>query len=90
RCHTHLLPQTPQMKWPVRRIAHRRAAGGGHHQRRFGAPGGRTGRVPRLSLVLAALPGLTAMVALVFTWMSVQQTRTEMRIAEQGQIRPVQ
>ncbi|MFI2765277.1 pentapeptide repeat-containing protein [Streptomyces echinatus] len=32
------------------------------------------------------MPGLTAMVALVFTWMSVQQTRTEMRIAEQGQI----
>ncbi|MGW1957860.1 pentapeptide repeat-containing protein [Streptomyces sp. NPDC001920] len=36
--------------------------------------------------MVAALPGLTALVALLFTWMSVGQTRTELRIAEQGQI----
>lgn len=36
--------------------------------------------------LLAALPGLTALVALFFTWMSVEQTQTELRIAEQGQI----
>ena len=35
---------------------------------------------------MAALPGLTALVALLFTWLSVGQTRTELRIAEQGQI----
>ncbi|MGW7045562.1 pentapeptide repeat-containing protein [Streptomyces avermitilis] len=35
---------------------------------------------------MAALPGLTALVALLFTWMSVDQVRTELRIAEQGQI----
>lgn len=38
-------------------------------------------------LALAALlPGLAGLVALVFTWMSVAQTQTELRIAEQGQI----
>jgi uncharacterized protein YjbI with pentapeptide repeats len=37
-------------------------------------------------LFVAALPGLTALVALLFTWMSVGQTRSELRIAEQGQI----
>ncbi|WP_330301696.1 MULTISPECIES: pentapeptide repeat-containing protein [unclassified Streptomyces] len=44
------------------------------------------GQVQRLSLLAAALPGLTALVALLFTWMSVGQTRSELRIAEQGQI----
>jgi uncharacterized protein YjbI with pentapeptide repeats len=37
-------------------------------------------------LLVAALPGLTALVALLFTWMSVDQARTELRIAQQGQI----
>ncbi|MET9637475.1 pentapeptide repeat-containing protein [Streptomyces virginiae] len=32
------------------------------------------------------MPGLAALVALVFTWVSVGQTGTELRIAEQGQI----
>ncbi|MGW1531101.1 pentapeptide repeat-containing protein [Streptomyces aureus] len=40
----------------------------------------------RLSLLAAALPGLTALVALLLTWMSVEQTRDELRIAQQGQI----
>ncbi|MFD8887572.1 pentapeptide repeat-containing protein [Streptomyces erythrochromogenes] len=35
---------------------------------------------------MASLPGLVALVALVFTWVSVGQTGTELRIAEQGQI----
>jgi len=37
-------------------------------------------------LLVAALPGLTALVALLFTWLSVDQSRTELRIAQQGQI----
>ncbi|MFF0000047.1 pentapeptide repeat-containing protein [Streptomyces avermitilis] len=44
------------------------------------------GRVERMGLLVAALPGLTALVALLFTWLSVDQSRTELRIAEQGQI----
>lgn len=32
------------------------------------------------------LPGLAALVALLFTWMSVGQTNKDLRIAEQGQI----
>lgn len=40
---------------------------------------------PWLAL-MASLPGLAALVALVFTWVSVGQTGTELRIAEQGQI----
>jgi hypothetical protein len=43
-------------------------------------------RAEKLGLVAAALPGLTALVALVFTWMSVEGTQTQLRIAEQGQI----
>ncbi|MGK5693245.1 hypothetical protein ACSNOJ_10120 [Streptomyces sp. URMC 128] len=43
-------------------------------------------RAERMGLLVAALPGLTALVALLFTWMSVDQSRTELRIAEQGQI----
>ncbi|WP_412077756.1 pentapeptide repeat-containing protein [Streptomyces xanthophaeus] len=35
---------------------------------------------------MASLPGLVALVALMFTWVSVGQTGTELRIAEQGQI----
>ncbi|MGW7440823.1 pentapeptide repeat-containing protein [Streptomyces sp. NPDC054849] len=35
---------------------------------------------------MASLPGLAALVALVFTWVSVGQTGTQLRIAEQGQI----
>ncbi|MFB6520104.1 pentapeptide repeat-containing protein [Streptomyces sp. NPDC056401] len=35
---------------------------------------------------MASLPGLVALVALLFTWVSVGQTGTELRIAEQGQI----
>ncbi|MFJ3831440.1 pentapeptide repeat-containing protein [Streptomyces sp. NPDC090046] len=35
---------------------------------------------------MASLPGLVALVALVFTWVSVGQTGTQLRIAEQGQI----
>ncbi|ALO05664.1 pentapeptide repeat-containing protein [Streptomyces venezuelae] len=37
-------------------------------------------------VVAAALPGLAALVALVFTWISVGQTNKELRIAEGGQI----
>lgn len=43
------------------------------------------GGMPWLALT-ASLPGLVALVALVFTWVSVGQTGTELRIAEQGQI----
>ncbi|WP_405467509.1 pentapeptide repeat-containing protein [Streptomyces canus] len=39
-----------------------------------------------MGLLVVSLPGLAALVALLFTWMSVGQTRTELRIAEQGQI----
>ncbi|MEV6004676.1 pentapeptide repeat-containing protein [Streptomyces griseomycini] len=44
------------------------------------------GQAERVGLLVAALPGLTALVALLFTWMSVDQSRTELQIAEQGQI----
>ncbi|MEU6274175.1 pentapeptide repeat-containing protein [Streptomyces populi] len=39
-----------------------------------------------MALMLTALPGLAALAALLFIWMSVGQTRTELRIAEQDQI----
>ncbi|MEU0068630.1 pentapeptide repeat-containing protein [Streptomyces sp. NPDC006332] len=34
----------------------------------------------------STLPGLAALVALLFTWMSVEQTNKDLRISEQGQI----
>ncbi|MEU0029697.1 pentapeptide repeat-containing protein [Streptomyces sp. NPDC006335] len=39
-----------------------------------------------MSLLLVSLPGLAALVALLFTWMQVGQTSKELRISEQGQI----
>ncbi|GHF36032.1 hypothetical protein GCM10018783_00340 [Streptomyces griseosporeus] len=71
----------------LRRLAHRRTDRQKHNRRGPGRRGnGGTSRAERLGLVAAALPGLTALVALVFTWMSVEGTRAELRIAEQGQI----
>ncbi|MCZ4607369.1 pentapeptide repeat-containing protein [Streptomyces sp. Lzd4kr] len=70
----------------LKRIAHRRASRQRRRRRHFGRRGDGQNQAQQLSLIVAALPGLTALVALLFTWMSVAQTRTELRIAEQGQI----
>jgi hypothetical protein len=43
-------------------------------------------RAERLGLMVAALPGLAALGALLATWMSIDQSRSELRIAEQSQI----
>ncbi|MGW6483824.1 hypothetical protein ACWGDS_39275 [Streptomyces sp. NPDC055059] len=37
-------------------------------------------------MIAASLPGLAALVALLFTWMQVGQASKEVRISEQGQI----
>ncbi|MBT2370412.1 pentapeptide repeat-containing protein [Streptomyces sp. ISL-10] len=65
-----------------RREALRRRAG------RLSGEGRRSdsGQGQRMALLVAALPGLTALVALLFTWVSVGQARSELRIAEHGQI----
>lgn len=39
-----------------------------------------------MALTASTLPGLAALVALLFTWMSVEQTNKDLQIAEQGQI----
>lgn len=39
-----------------------------------------------MALAASTLPGLAALVALLFTWMSVEQTNKDLQIAEQGQI----
>ncbi|AWT47349.1 hypothetical protein DMT42_37355 [Streptomyces actuosus] len=71
----------------LRRLAHRRTDRHGRNRHGPDRRGeGGMSRAERISLVAAALPGLTALVALVFTWMSVEGTRAEVQIAEQGQI----
>ncbi|MFF5923727.1 hypothetical protein ACFY8C_36210 [Streptomyces flavochromogenes] len=43
-------------------------------------------RMPWLELAVAALPGLAAVAAVLFTWVTVGQTKEELRLAEHGQI----
>ncbi|WP_245727892.1 pentapeptide repeat-containing protein [Streptomyces vietnamensis] len=40
----------------------------------------------RLSLLVASLPGIAAVIALIFTWVSVGQAKEQLRVSEQGQI----
>jgi uncharacterized protein YjbI with pentapeptide repeats len=73
----------------LRRIAHRRAARDHRRQRSRSTGPGRDSGISRLTWVALAasmLPGLAALVALLFTWMSVGQTNKDLRISEQGQI----
>lgn len=42
--------------------------------------------MPWLKLAVAALPGLAAVAAVLFTWVTVGQTKEELRLAEHGQI----
>jgi hypothetical protein len=73
----------------LRRILHRRDAGWGQG-RRSRQPRAResqsSDRAPWVGLVVVSLPGLAALVALLFTWMQVGQASKELRITEQGQI----
>ncbi|MCX4993314.1 MULTISPECIES: pentapeptide repeat-containing protein [unclassified Streptomyces] len=73
----------------LRRIARRRAARDHRRQRSRSIGPGRDSGVSRLTWVALAastLPGLAALVALLFTWMSVGQTNKDLQISEQGQI----
>ncbi|WP_328413545.1 pentapeptide repeat-containing protein [Streptomyces violaceus] len=79
----------PSAAAQLRRIARRRAARDHRRQRSQSiGPGGDSGisRLTWLALAASMLPGLAALVALLFTWMSVGQTNKDLRIAEQGQI----
>jgi hypothetical protein len=73
----------------LRRILHRRDAGWGQG-RRSRQPRAResqsSDRAPWVGLVVVSLPGLAALVALLFTWMQAGQASKELRITEQGQI----
>ncbi|MBT2393369.1 pentapeptide repeat-containing protein [Streptomyces sp. ISL-1] len=70
----------------LRRIAHRRAVRG--NRRHHGGSAGDIGvsQLAWVALAASTLPGLAALIALLFTWMSVGQTSKELQIAEQGQI----
>ena len=46
----------------------------------------RISRLTWVALTASTLPGLAALVALLFTWMSVEQTNKDLQISEQGQI----
>ncbi|MER5468927.1 pentapeptide repeat-containing protein [Streptomyces sp. NPDC002685] len=73
----------------LRRIARRRAARDHRRQRSRSVGPGRDSDISRLTwvaLAASALPGLAALVALLFTWMSVGQTNKDLQISEQGQI----
>ncbi|HEY9368232.1 pentapeptide repeat-containing protein [Streptomyces sp.] len=79
----------PSAAAQLRRIARRRAARDHRGRRsRFIGPGRDSGssRLTWLALAAAMLPGLAALVALLFTWMSVGQTNKDLQISEQGQI----
>ncbi|WP_405605254.1 pentapeptide repeat-containing protein [Streptomyces sp. NBC_01410] len=79
----------PSAAAQLRRIARRRAARDHRRQRsRSLGPGRDTGvsRLTWVALAASMLPGLAALVALLFTWMSVGQTNKDLQISEQGQI----
>ncbi|MCX5336545.1 pentapeptide repeat-containing protein [Streptomyces sp. NBC_00140] len=79
----------PSAAAQLRRIARRRAARDHRRQRsRPIGPGRDTGisRLTWVALAASTLPGLAALVALLFTWMSVGQTNKDLQISEQGQI----
>lgn len=48
--------------------------------------GGNTSRSQKWALAASTLPGVAALVAVLFTWMQVGQASKELRISEQGQI----
>jgi uncharacterized protein YjbI with pentapeptide repeats len=79
----------PSAAAQLRRIARRRAARDHRRQRSSPIGPGRDTGISRLTWVALAastLPGLAALVALLFTWMSVGQTNKDLQISEQGQI----
>jgi hypothetical protein len=79
----------PSAAAQLRRIARRRAARDYRRQRSRSTGPGRDSGISRLTWVAlgaSMLPGLAALVALLFTWMSVGQTNKDLQIAEQGQI----
>ncbi|MFG2732833.1 pentapeptide repeat-containing protein [Streptomyces canus] len=79
----------PSAAAQLRRIARRRAARDHRRPRsRPTGPGRDTGisRLTWVALAASTLPGLAALVALLFTWMSVGQTNKDLQISEQGQI----
>jgi hypothetical protein len=69
----------PSHTRPVPHNAHPRWA----HQRRTA-----TGRPPRdwIQISITALPGLAAVIALIFTSLAVRATNAQLQITEQGQI----
>ncbi|MCX5255065.1 pentapeptide repeat-containing protein [Streptomyces canus] len=79
----------PSAAAQLRRIARRRAARDHRRLRsRSIGPAGDSGisRLTWVALAASMLPGLAALVALLFTWMSVGQTNKDLQISEQGQI----
>ncbi|MFF3943033.1 hypothetical protein [Streptomyces phaeofaciens] len=79
----------PSAAAQLRRTARRRAARDQRPHRSHAVGPDNDTRISRLTwvaLTASTLPGLAALVALLFTWMSVEQTNKDLQIAEQGQI----
>lgn len=72
----------------LRRISHRGTRRGSPWQGRRPRTDGRTAgtRLEWAALAAASLPGIAALAALLFTWVSVEQSGRQLRIAERGQV----
>ncbi|MFD8235178.1 pentapeptide repeat-containing protein [Streptomyces sp. NPDC059696] len=68
----------------LRNVAARRTKRRQHPSRQEGVAG--AGGMRWGGLIAASLPGLAALLALLFTWMQVSQTNKELAITERGQI----
>ncbi|WND19847.1 pentapeptide repeat-containing protein [Streptomyces violaceus] len=72
----------------LRRISHRGARHGSQRRARCPRTGDHTegNRLQWAALAAASLPGIAALAALLFTWVSVEQSGEQLRIAERGQV----
>ncbi|MER7195523.1 pentapeptide repeat-containing protein [Streptomyces flaveolus] len=72
----------------LRRISHRGTRRGSQRQARRPRTGDHTtgSRLQWAALAASSLPGIAALAALLFTWVSVEQSGDQLRIAERGQV----
>lgn len=72
----------------LRRISHRGTRHGSRSRARRPRADDRTtgNRLQWVALAATSLPGLAALAALLFTWVSVEQSGEQLRIAERGQV----
>ncbi|TQJ89969.1 hypothetical protein FBY22_0735 [Streptomyces sp. SLBN-31] len=84
----HLGAAAPRCSAQLRRISQRGTRQGSRRRRRrLRTYDGTVGnRLQWAALAASSLPGLAALAALLFTWVSVEQSGEQLRIAERGQV----